>query len=58
MVLKGKESVFFKLIMGQMLHKPDDKGRMSGRADAVRLVEVAFESKVESLPLEINVYGM
>lgn len=42
---KGKErklKCFFRLIMEQMIHKPNDKGKIPGRADTVRLVEVAF----------------
>lgn len=38
MVLGERNVLFVRLMMGNMLHKPDDKGRMSGRADTVRLV--------------------
>lgn len=37
-LLKESVSMFSKLIVWHMLHKPNDKGRMSGRADTVRLV--------------------
>lgn len=46
--------MFAELIAQSKLHKPDDKGRMSGRADTVRPALVLFHTTPESLPPEIH----
>lgn len=39
-----KIDLFVKLIEGNMLHKPNDNGRMSNRADTVLTVGKLFSS--------------